>query len=357
MSADKYTFWFDLENAPNVPFFQPIAQRLRSEGHVVYLTGRDYADIPALAERFGIPCTVIGHHGGANKVHKIIAGLSRSSRLGLWAWRRRIDLAAGYGSRTLAVACGMMRIPNVTAFDYEHVAVGVFGRFCDAVYVADAVDPDYIVSRGVPRATLRSYPGLKEEVYAAGYRPREDLVAKLGIDTRKVIVVMRPPATLAHYHEAHSEAICREILARVARDPSIHVVFVRRAGDGLFDEFLRHDNIRPLPEPVRGLDLIHAADLVLSGGGTMIREAVAMGVPAYSFFTGRPGAVDEKLSREGRLTLVRRQEDIGKIRFAKSERTAWEPHNASAVLDFFVDEFLCLAARSRAKNADFRVGR
>jgi predicted glycosyltransferase len=50
--------------------------------------------------------------------------------------------------------------------------------------------------------------------------------------------------------------------------------------------------------------LISFADLVVSAGGTMNREAVSLGVPVYTVFGGRLGAVDEQLIREGRLRAL-----------------------------------------------------
>jgi predicted glycosyltransferase len=56
--------------------------------------------------------------------------------------------------------------------------------------------------------------------------------------------------------------------------------------------------------PERAVDaqsLIAFSDLVVSAGGTMNREAAALGVPVYTTYGGRLGGVDEALIREGRL--------------------------------------------------------
>ena len=50
--------------------------------------------------------------------------------------------------------------------------------------------------------------------------------------------------------------------------------------------------------------LVALADLTVSAGGTMNREAAALGTPAYTTFTGRVGAVDEQLIHSGRLRPV-----------------------------------------------------
>jgi uncharacterized protein len=71
--------------------------------------------------------------------------------------------------------------------------------------------------------------------------------------------------------------------------------------------------------PERAIDaqsLIAYADIVVSAGGTMNREAVALGTPVWTTFEGRMGAVDERLIAEGRL---RRLQDAGEIELRKRE--------------------------------------
>ena len=171
-------------------------------------------------------------------------------------------------------------------------------------------------------------------------------MGQLKFDEEKVIATIRPPATKAHYHDHRSVVICRRILEKIVKDSSIIGVFLRRDGDSTFDEFLQYENIKRLTNPVNGLDLIINSDLVISGGGTMIREAVALGVPAYSFFTGKKGAVDERLEREGRLIIIRNFEYIDEIQFLKRDKNV---HNGSlkpSVLGYFVNEFIRLAGSS-----------
>jgi hypothetical protein len=336
-----YRFWLDMENVPHVLFFEPIVKRLRASGHEVELTCRNYSNMPKLASMYGLEAAVFGEHGGGSRVAKVTKGLSRSLQLATWARKRKFDLAIGFGSRTLPVACRLLGLPNVTAFDYEHVGAGIFGRFSNKIFVPEDVDPEILVSRGVPREKILQFPGLKEQVYTVGYEPDEDLAAVVGLDPSKVIAVMRPPATTAHYHNEKGEVTCQRILDRIAKDPSTQAVYVRRGEDTTFDDYLKHDNIFLLPKPMKGLDLIAGADLVISGGGTMVREAAAMGVPAYSTFAGKPGAVDDRLSRDGILTLIPNPEDADKLKLEKRDGT--REVQAPDVLGFFVEQFVRIA--------------
>jgi predicted glycosyltransferase len=343
----QLSFWFDIENHPDVLFFRPIVGALRDMNHRVYITTRNFSDVPDLARLYGLVADRVGWHGGKRKIGKVGVGLIRSYLLARWTTGKSIDLAVGFGSRPLAVACGFLRIKNATVFDYEHVSMAALNRFCDYIFVPEVVSTQYLHRRGTPKKKTIKYSGLKEEVYTDPHNHENGLLKLLACDEKKVIVAIRPPLTKAHYHDHASETICRRVLERISVDPSVQAIFLRRDRDTTFDEFLHYANIKQLINSVRGLDLIASSDLVISGGGTMVREAVAMGIPAYSIFTGTQGAVDEKLSQEGRLNLIRKPEDVVKIQFRKRENKTPNISANSSVLKFFVDEFIRLAGKSQ----------
>ncbi|MFB0524457.1 MAG: DUF354 domain-containing protein [Phycisphaerae bacterium] len=344
---NRVHIWIDLENTPNVPFFEPIVKRLREMNHTVYITCRDYSDIPALSKLYDIQGSTVGRHGGKNKVKKVFIGLLRSMLLAKWARKKQIDIAVGFGSRTLAVASRLLKIPNATVLDYEHASMCAC-RFCDWIFAPEEVSSQYLIERGIPEKKLIKYTGLKEEVYAGVYKYNNGLLDQLKYDEEKVVVTIRPPATKAHYHDHLSEIICRRVLERIVGDSFTMAIFVRRDGDSTFDRFLQYENIKTITAPVKGLDLIINSDLVISGGGTMVREAAALGVPAYSIFTGKMAAVDERLARQRRLILIRKPKDVSRIQFVKRDKQVCCDGKKASVLEFFVNEFVRLARKSRS---------
>jgi predicted glycosyltransferase len=292
---------------------------------------------------------LMGRFAGKGRLKKSLVGVWRSLLMAKWSLGKRIDLAVGFGSRPLALACALRRIPNASIFDYEHVSIRALNWFCDWIFVPSEVSIDGLAARGANPKKIIHFVGLKEAVYARGYEPDAGLIERLGYDTSKTIVVIRPPATKAHYHEGTGEVICERTLERIARDPSTLAILMARDDDPTFERFFAHPNIVPLSQPVNGLDLIAGADLVISGGGTMVREAAVLGVPSYSTFTGKLGAVDARLSEQGRLMLVRDPEDAEKIVLAKRDRTPPETSASPDLLDFFVAEHLRLADEGRPK--------
>lgn len=350
---DRRTLWFDLETAPDVLFFEPIIKRIRERGHTVHVSRRDYSDVPELADMYGIGGTNIGKHGGKSMPGKILAGLRRCMSMARWAKPKNIDLAIGFGSHPLTMTAARLGIPSISVFDYEYGKKSKLGtKLSTWTFVPEEVSTDHLAKKGVPIDRLIRYHGLKEEVYTGVYEYHPGLLKELGYDQEKIIVTIRPPATKATYHDPLSDAICRRVLDRIVANPSVLALFLRRDGDATFDEYLKYENVKNLTVPVKGLDLIIESDLVISGGGTMVREAVALGVPSYSTFAGPKGAVDDRLDREGRMALVRSLEDVDKIQFVKRDRRQCTHIQDDSVLEFFVREFIRLAGGTTEDKPD-----
>jgi predicted glycosyltransferase len=70
-------------------------------------------------------------------------------------------------------------------------------------------------------------------------------------------------------------------------------------------------------EALDGANLIAAADLVVSAGGTMNREAAALGVPAASIYAGKWAAIDEQLAQDGRLQKLKSPADFQSLPLQK----------------------------------------
>lgn len=299
--------WIDLENSPHVPFFLPWIAWLRGEGNRVLLTARDLSQTHELLSLHRLEFTPIGGHAGGGLFGKGLRGVGRALALASWARSRGISLALGHGSRAQVLAAKMLSIPSVTFVDYEFVALRLFGLLCDEVYFPDAVSPDVLSARGIPNARLVSYPGFKEQVYLD---PQSDRP----IPEAPPLILVRPPARLAHYHSAQSELLYGRLLVRLAEEAAhCRVLFLPRyASDG--PEILRlserHPHFELAREAQDGRALLLRASLVASGGGTMIREAAILGVPAASIFGGPLGGVDRRLHEMHRLHLLRTPAEV-----------------------------------------------
>jgi uncharacterized protein len=313
--------WVDLTAPAHPVVFRPIVARLRALGHDVDVTARDYAQTLALARRLGLDAHEVGRHGGASRAAKLARLVSRTGRLTAWARPRGFDLALAHGSNDLALGARALRIPAVNTFDYEWATVqhNIGCRLARRVLVPDAIPAERLRRYGAGPAKLRRYPGLKEEYYLADFEPDAAVLDRLGVDRSRVVVVFRPPPDVSLYHRK-SNPLFPQVLAHIGNDPGVHAVVLPRT-----EEQRRYVRALGFPSLVvpdgaeDGQSLVALADLVISAGGTMNREAVALGTPVYTTYGGRLGGVDERLIHQG---LLRPLTDPRAIELRKHERPA-----------------------------------
>jgi predicted glycosyltransferase len=334
--------WVDLTNSPHVLVLRPVVRALEQRGAEVLITARDFAQTLELCERHGLAYEPIGRHRGGRLAAKGLGLVSRSTALLRWARGRRFDVALGHGSNDVTVAAKLLGIPSATAFDYEWAKVQhtVNCRLAQAVVVPEAIPPERLAPYGAANK-LRRYEGLKEEYYLADFEPDPAVLDELGLDPHKPIAVVRTPPEVSLYHR-FDNPLFASVLERLR--PLQTVVLPRtREQRGELDGFI---------VPERAIDaqsLVAYADLVVSAGGTMNREAVALGTPVWTTFEGRMGAVDEALIAAGRLRRLTRAEDLVLEKRPPSggERTRRDP---ALLADLLLSPVGGLPATGRARQ-------
>jgi uncharacterized protein len=302
--------WVDITNSPHAVIFRPLIARMRGRGHDVTVTSREFAQTVGLLDRFDIPHAVVGAHGGASRRGKARAMAGRSAALARFARTGRFDLAVAHGSTDQPLAARVAGTPQVTMFDYEFAAAMHHwnGRLASRVLVPAAI-PERALSRyGMRPPRLVRYPGLKEEYYLADHVVDPAVADELGLDGERLVAVVRPPPEVTLYHRGASTDLFAATLARLLAAAEVQTVVLPRTDD---QRRALAGGPAIVPEhAVDGPSLVASADLVVSAGGTMNREAAALGVPAYTPFAARLGAVDRRLIAEGRLARLERPEDV-----------------------------------------------
>ncbi|WP_027004922.1 DUF354 domain-containing protein [Conexibacter woesei] len=290
--------WFDLTNSPHVLVLRPLIRALQEDGHEVSVTARDFAQTVALCERFGIDCDVIGRHRGARLGAKAIGLADRSFELYKYARKKHFDIAIGHGSNDISVAAKLLRVPAATMFDYEWAKVqhNVNCRLCAAVVVPEAIPPERLYPYGA-KGKLQRYEGLKEEYYLSDFEPDPAVLDELSLDPSQPIAVVRTPPSVSLYHRFENDLFADVLLT--LREQAQTVVLPRV--DAQRAELARTGGFIVPEQAIDAQSLIAYSDLVVSAGGTMNREAVALGTPVFTTFEGRLGAVDERLIAENRL--------------------------------------------------------
>lgn len=331
--SDIPTIWIDLENTPHVPFFLPIVRDLERAGCHVVITARDFAQTRELVMASGLDATIIGRAYGNATLPKVAGILWRAIQLAWHVRKYHPALAVGHGSRGLVLAAKLLRIPSLTLYDYEGASVWLFNRLSTWVMTPDVIPFETLAGLGLLRAKHLTYPGLKEEVYVSEFKPSPNMVGLeqeggRSLDPSKIIVTLRPPSQSAHYRSSESFQLFDEIMDLLVARSDVQVIIVPRTQQQrseLAAKWRTSHNVLILSEAISGLDLLTNSDLVIGGGGTINREATALGVPVVTIFKGPEGAVDRWLISEGRMIEAKHASDIEpllKKRVAVGERSS-----------------------------------
>ena len=296
--------WIDMTAPAHVLVFRPLIEIMRERGDEVEITARDYAQTLELLDLHGLEAdAVIGRHGGRSRWQKARQMTSRLHTLHRWARGRDFDVALAHGSHELTISARRLGIPSSTTFDYEFATIQhqLGCRAATRVVVPAAISPERLQPYGVRPPKLVQYPGLKEEYYLANFEPDRSLLEQYGVDPARILVVLRPPPDVSLYHR-HSNPLFPQTLEHLGRSEDVQAFVLPRTDEQR--EYVRGLALPSIVLPDGAVDaqsLIAMADLVVSAGGTMNREAAALGVPVYTTYGGRLGGVDEELIREGRL--------------------------------------------------------
>jgi uncharacterized protein len=325
--------WIDLANSPHVPFFRALTTRFSAAGHEVEITAREFAETVPLARNAELNPHVIGGHGGREVTGKAGNLLSRAWDLAKWARKRQFDLAVSHNSYSQILAARSLRIKTVTLMDYEHQPANHLAfRLASRIIVPSSFPATELRRFGAGVGKVRRYHGTKEDVYLADFQFDPAFTARLcelGINPDNVLVLMRPPAVEALYHRFQN-TLFDEALEMLLKNESVRIVLLPR-NEAQRSEYTRRERLIVPPTPLPGADLIAASDLVISAGGTINREAAALGVPAASIYAGKWAAVDEQLLNEGRLLRLSDTTDLHRLVIEKKRPS--QPRRSSSVID------------------------
>jgi predicted glycosyltransferase len=325
--------WIDLANSPHVPFFRALLDRFIASGHEVEITARDFAETVPLAHAAGFKPHVVGAHAGRDVSAKAGNLMSRSWSLASWARTRHFDLAISHNSYSQILAARALRIRSVTLMDYEHQPANHLAfRLASRIIVPASFPASRLRHYGAGVGKVRRYHGTKEDVYLADFQPDPAFgtqLCELGVNPDNVLVLMRPPAHDALYHRFQN-TLFDEALALLLKNENVQVVLLPRNESQRATYAAKERLIVPVT-PLHGANLIAASDLVISAGGTINREAAALGVPAASIYAGKWAAVDEELVNEGRLRRISSNTDLHRLSIEKKRSTS--PRRSSTVID------------------------
>lgn len=340
--------WFDLDNSPHVPLFLPVFTELKKRGLSYDVTARDFAQTLTLLKMWNIPHTAIGAHGGKSKIKKILNLFKRKAELSKYIKSKYRDtvkpaLAVSHGSRTQLVASNALGIKTLLMMDYEFTETRIFNRYANLILAPVFIPNERFSTNGIDLKKVARYNGFKEELYLCSFVAEPDFRKTLGVNENDVLAVVRPPGMLGNYHDSRSEELLIHALNHLSSHKNCTVLITSRSQkdrDFITANISNKNNIRFLEKAVDGLDLVNAADIVLSGGGTMNRESALLGTGTFSIFTGKRPYLDEYLAELGRLKFIESKQEIEKIaieRITEKVPYTFNENIVSEVTDIIVE--------------------
>lgn len=342
----RLKIWFDADNGPHVLIMRPLASELRRRGHEVEFTARDRTKTCELLDLYSFSYRKVGGEYGKGMSGKVRGTLGRAADLARTMRGSGASVSFGHGSRALPIASRLLGIPTVTMYDYEWVNARLFNWCCRSILLPASITLARCAEAGIAPSRVVSYPGYKEELYLGVGDLDTSITADLGLREDAVKVLLRPPATTAHYHNPEAETLLDAILERLAAAGDVQLVYLPRTPDQR--EQPAKAGVCEVIVPRRvydGPSLVAACDLVISGGGTMTREAAILGVPSYSFFRGREGMVDESLAAAGKLVMLATSAEVpARLSVARRNGAISRP-DPSRLVVFICDAIEAAASR------------
>jgi len=328
--------WIDLANSPHVPFFKALVTRFVARGHDIETTAREFAETIPLAHAAGFNPQVVGVHAGRAVSAKAGGLVSRAWALMRWARKRKFDLAISHNSYSQILAARALRLKTVTLMDYEHQPANHLAfRFASRIIVPASFPAARLRRYGAAVGKVRRYQGTKEDVYLADFQTDPLFAARLcelGVNPDNVLVLMRPPAHDALYHRFRNTLFDEALTMLLAKD-NVQVILLPR-NEAQREAYAKFERLVIPAVPLEGANLIAASDLVISAGGTINREAAALGVPAASIYAGKWAAVDEELIKEGRLRRITSSDEVRNLPVEK--KGSLNPRRSRAVIEEIV---------------------
>lgn len=313
--------WFDLTNTAHPVVLRPLVTLLEARGVECVLSVRPLSQTIDLMDDWGHPYTAFGAHGGVSRVGKARALGSRLRQMiAFGRGHGPFAAAMSHGSPDLAIAARVLGIPSTFMFDYEfalaqHTVGGVFSA---RALAPESIPPARLRRFGMGRLSdLVRYPGLKEEYILHGFTADPAVPASLGIDVAKPFAVVRTAPSYALYLGGAESPLVARLLASFSARGVQTVVLTRNADQTRDVRALGLDGVVVPDRAVEARSLVAYADVLVSAGGSMNREAAALGTPVWSMFEGRLGGVDEQLVREGRLQLLPPDADVEAVEVVK----------------------------------------
>ena len=275
--------WYDACTGKHLRYGSAIGQRLRKAGHEFVFTTREHPDTLPLAKILGEKPIVIGKYDPSTLSSRLKESAERVIGFAELFNDKTPDVAIAHQSVELCRTAFGLGIPIILTADtpYASAVNRLTIPFAHTVVVSEALPKSFVTQHCAKNRM--PFKGVDEVAWIKNFKPRQ-------IDgLKKPLIVIRQIETKAAYAEGKQDLakLMAEKLGKIG-----NVVFIQRYGSQS-ESFVRKEGF------VDSASLVANADLVVSYGGTIAREAALQGVPSIAVSDMAKTYVNHYLTKKG----------------------------------------------------------
>ncbi len=292
----KDVIWFDITNSPHVFFLEPFMKHFEKKGFEIYVTARDFYRLDQLLDAKKIKYQMVGGHFGKNIAAKAFGMAHRVAALTLKIKKLKPRACIAAGSPYAMVTSKLLGIPSawITDNDISTHMTRYGAAYASKVFLPEESHVDFYTKHGVKKEKIVLFKGLKEDFYLNNFKADPEYLKKIGVNGR--VAVMRSEPSHAVYFKGEKGPEGQII--QTLLDKGYNLVYLPRTKEEEANIRKEFPSVFVPEKAVDGQNLLANSEILIGAGGSMNREAVALGTKVLSTYSGESLGVDEWLIRE-----------------------------------------------------------
>lgn len=289
----EMTVWFDVNTPKHALLFSVISSKLEKKNFKTIITARDYDATLGVLERLGRKYLLVGRYGGRSLSGKLKSSLEKSLNIVSKFEDLDIypDLAIHFSSPEAARVSFGLGIPSICLSDTPHsyFTIKLAVSLSNYLVLTEAVPKSYFTD-SIDSERIISYRGVDPLEWVFDIKPEKSILRNIGLERGEKFIVFRPEETFASYYLNYSQGkpltIGSSLLEFLVKNfPDHKIIFLTRYPEQSAVIRKEYGEQVILPNTVvLGVDLLHNADLLITGGETMALESSLLGTPAITYF-------------------------------------------------------------------------
>jgi hypothetical protein len=289
--------WIDIVNAPHAHFFKGIIRELEKRGYELLITTREFDGLTDILDMLGISYYVVGKHGGSTLEGKLLASVERQHKLAKLIIEEKPDLALYKNSPEAPRVAFGLAIPTIGFADNDTATAvnKLMLPYTKRLVYPKAIDAYDLIKCGADANSLHPINGFPELAHLYGFKPDKQPLRELGLEPYSYIVMRTEPIKANYFNGDAEKSILEGVIPLLPEIPI--VLFPRTEEQG--KRFEKFKNVIIPGHIMDSLSLLYYAKLMIGAGGTMNREAIALGTPTISTYPGKLLAITKWLIKLG----------------------------------------------------------